>query len=230
MKRLPVLAILVLFATSLYSQSLYLTAHPVAGFPQGDYKEYVKDFGFGFDGAFLMSLGDTPFLAGIEADAIFYDKSEATFSTPSGSVDDEPIKGTILALLVLRTQINNETFCPYVDTMFGFQHLFSESNSANGPIQGLVQDGSTFETNERGQTFTYGAALGMMVHLHEYADKKSDTSVKSLWLDCRVRYLFGSKTDYITDYNRTENGTALFNSVKGNTNLLTLQVGVGFGF
>ncbi len=213
-----------------FSQNVYLNFHPVMGLTSGEFKENVNDFGYGFDGSFLMSLGDSPFWAGIEASALFFDPDKLEFNTPTGKISGESIQGTIIGLLIFRTQISNDTFRPYFDAMLGFQHLFAESGGVTGPIYGIVEDGSTFETTEKDQVLCYGAGAGFMYHIYNFASSNEENAFKDLWFDLRLRYLYGGETSMITGYNHTDGNKVIFDTVKDRTNLLTFQLGISIGF
>ena len=121
------------FGTSaIYSQDVYTNFHFSLGFPQEQLKGNVDNIGYGFNGQLLACLGDGPLLAGLDVGALFFEKIERRINIPDINIKLEPIKGVLLAHLLLRAQRMDGNVRPFVEGLIGVHHFFSDSETYYG--------------------------------------------------------------------------------------------------
>jgi len=213
-----------------HGQGVHANINFLLGLPNKEFKENVDRDGYGIGASCLIPLGDSPLFAGLNIGALYYNSKDQAIEVENSSVTLEPLKGAILAHLVLRTQKTDGRFRPYVEGLVGLQHFFSRTSSLQGPIYGVVEDGSTLSTNEIAKVFSFGGSCGCMYSIHTYSDRDDESKAKEILLDLRLRYLYGGETEFIKENYRIENDNVIFDTVRVRTDLFTIQLGVSFVF
>jgi hypothetical protein len=175
-------------------------------------------------------MGDSPLFAGLHIGAMYYNSKDQPIEVENSSVTLEPLKGAILAHLLLRGQKTDGRLRPYVEGLVGLQHFFSRTSSLQGPIYGVIEDGSTLSTNEIAKVFSFGGSCGCLYSIHTYANRDEENKAKEILLDLRLRYLYGGKTEFIKESYRIEGDNVIFNTVRARTDLFTIQIGLSFVF
>jgi len=193
--------------------------------PVGDFSKNVTNNGYGVGGQFLVGLGKTPLFVGVDAG----------FTTYGSREHKEPISETIPELLVkvrtnnnitlthllLRAQPHTGNVRPYVDGLIGFKYLFTDTTILNDS----TGEELTSTKNLSDLVFSYGFGGGVQVRLARIG-RNGD-----LCLDGKVRYLRGSKADYLReDSVIRQNGNVFFDVLSSRTNVVSVQAGVTFRF
>lgn len=193
--------------------------------PVGDFSKNVTNNGYGVGGQFLVALGKQPLFVGVDAG----------FTTYGSREHKEPISETIPELLVkvrtnnnitlthllLRAQPRTGNVRPYVDGLIGFKYLFTDTTILNDS----TGEELTSTKNLSDLVFSYGFGGGVQVRLARIG-RNGD-----LCLDGKVRYLRGSRADYLReDSVIRQNGTVFFDVLSSRTDVVSLQIGVTFRF
>ena len=118
--------------STIFSQGVYATVNFALGLPQGHFKENVDNIGYGLNGQLLTRLGEGPFMAGLDVGALFFERKERRINVPDINVKLEPIKGVLLAHLLLRAQRMDGNGRPFVEGLIGVHHFFSDSETYYG--------------------------------------------------------------------------------------------------
>jgi len=225
-----ILVFLVVNFGQLNAQGVQANVNFLMGLPNKEFKENVDRDGYGIGVSCLIPLGDSPLFAGLNIGALYYNSKDQPIEVENSSVTLEPLKGTILAHLLLRGQKTDGRLRPYIEGLVGLQHFFSRTSTLNGPIYGVIEDGSTLSTNEIAKVFSFGGSCGCMYSIHTYADRDDESKAKEILLDLRLRYLYGGETEFIKESYRIEGDNVIFDTVRSRTDLLTIQLGLSFVF
>jgi len=193
--------------------------------PTGDFSRNITNNGYGVGGQFLIGLGRKPLLLGVDA----------AFATYGSDEHKEPISETIPELKVkvrtnnniaqthflLRVQPPKGNVRPYADALIGFKYLFTDTTILNDSNDEEL----TSSKNLSDLVFSYGFGGGVQVRLGRVGSS-GDVS-----LDTKVRYLRGSRADYLREGSiRRENGLVFFDVLSSRTDVVSVQIGVTFRF
>jgi len=191
--------------------------------PTGDFSRNVTNNGYGVGVQLLFGIKTTPFLVGVDAAFMNYGSEDHT----------EPISETVPELLVKVRTTNNITMThavfraqprkgkvrPYADALVGFKYLYTNTSILNDS----TGEELTSNRNLSDLVSSWGFGGGVQVQLG-HIGKTGDIS-----LDTKVRYLRGSKADYLKEGSiRRENGAVFFDVLSSRTDVVTVQVGVTF--
>jgi opacity protein-like surface antigen len=120
---------------------------------------------------------------------------------------------------VARAQPRHGAVRPYADGLVGFKYLFT-----NTSIDIDSENGAS-DTNLSDLTLSYGLGGGLQVRLTSSAKRPV------VLIDAGVRYLRGSRAEYLREGSiRRENGAVFFDVLSSRTDVVTAQVGVTFRF
>ena len=193
--------------------------------PTGDFSKNVTNNGYGVGSQFLVGLGRTPLLLG----------ADVAFATYGSDEHREPISETIpelrvkvrtnnnitLTHLLLRVQPRTGNVRPYADALVGFKYLFTNTAILNDS----TDEELTSTKNLSDLVFSYGFGGGVQVRLGRVG-RNGDIS-----LDTKVRYLRGSRAEYLKEGSiRRENGSVFFDVLSSRTDVVAVQIGVSFRF
>ena len=193
--------------------------------PQGEFKQNVKNNGFGVSGNFLVGLGKSPLLAGVDAGFATYGhesrKVPLSGSIPDITLDVDTDNNIILTHFLLRAQPRHGAVRPYVDGLVGFKYLFTKttvkSDSSDEPLAS--------NNNLSDFAFSYGIGAGVQARIATLGRGHE------LFFDAKARYLWGNQARYLKEGSILRvGGTAIFDVLSSQTNVVTLQFGVGIRF
>lgn len=199
--------------------------------PQGEFREKVKDPGFGLNANVDYRIPGSPVYAGIEGGFVTYgsETRREPFSPniPDVTVEVENSNNIALGNIFLRLQPDMDVVTPYIDGFVGINYLFTSTSVRN--IGGFDENVAT-STNLDDAAFSYGGGAGMMIRLfHEdnpTIDAEGNTSFRDGYLDLRVRYARGEEARYLTSGSIVrEGGSVRYNVTESRTDMLTALVG-----
>lgn len=212
-------------ASSAQAQEIQFGLDVTTVIPTGDFSKNVTNNGYGVGFQFLRSLGKKPLLLGVDA----------AFATYGSDEHKEPISETIpelrvkvrtnnnitLTHLLLRAQPRTGNVRPYADALVGFKYLFTNTTILNDSNDEEL----TSSKNLSDLVFSYGFGGGVQVRLGRVG-RNGDIS-----LDGKVRYLRGSRAEYLKEGSvRRENGSVFFDVLSSRTDVVAVQIGVTFRF
>lgn len=224
-----------LYAQSVKGQPRFGGAgHFLLGFPQGEFKDNVDRIGYGVSGEFLYSFDPTPVKIGASLGFLIYGREtrEEPFSTtiPDVTVDVTTSNNVLLGHFLIRLQPRVGAIRPYLDGLVGFNYLFTQTKIESQ--EGQEQDIAT-STNFDDFAFSYGGGGGIMIKVYDGTKKRkpSKGGLAAVLVDARVRYLKGSKAEYLKEGSIGREDTEVtYDVIKSNTDLLTVQIGAIFEF
>ncbi|MDH7514618.1 MAG: hypothetical protein QHI48_01905 [Bacteroidota bacterium] len=181
--------------------NVFLGIHFQMVFPQGDFKEKVDNLGFGLNGDIGYDFPGWPIAVGFQGGYVVY--GSETYRTPlSGTIPinvEVTATNSIVPLHVfLRLIPPKGDVRPYFEGLAGL-NIFTTSMSAKNLNNNEEIAGETKNTDA---AFSYGGSGGVLVRVWSgtTVDRK-DASEQALtvYIDARVRYLYGGNVSYYTE-------------------------------
>ena len=192
-------------------------------FPQGEFKDNINRLGYGGSLQFLI-FNPSPVMPaslGLNVGYINYgsESRRSAFSNPIPDVTVDVDRTNNLVNFHLLFQIISPTGSvrPYVEGLFGGSYIFTETS-----IKSRGDEEVASSTNFDDFAWNYGAGGGIMILLSDEIEE-----INSLFLDLKVRYLFGSEAEYLKEGSVVvDNGNVIYNVSKSKTDLITVNIGV----
>lgn len=190
------------------------------GFPMDEFKDNMKRTGFGGNvEALLFKSG--PAQMGLNFGYLNYgseSRRERFSSTiPDVFVDVNRTNNIVNFHLLFNISPVDGIVKPYAEGLFGGSYIFTETN-----IQSNDENVAS-NTNFDDFAWSYGAGGGLLIHLYSNPSEE----FAELFLDIKVRYLFGTEAEYLKEGSvRIENGYAYYDVERSKTDLLTASIGV----
>jgi len=201
-------------------------------FPQGDFKDNLKTFGWGGSAEGLLPLHP---VVGVGVNVGFYNYGSETRNEPwSYTIPDvtmEVSRSNNIANLhiFMRLSPPMTTFKPYVDLLAGGSYLwtetsvYSQNNNNNEPIAST--------NNMDDFAWSYGVGAGFMFKVLDMPSEQEGMD-SELFIDLKVRHLWGSEAMYLTRGDIEINNSnpvkpiVIYHARKSATDLLTAHLGV----
>jgi hypothetical protein len=200
--------------------------------PQGEFKQNVDKLGFGISGHALIWTTSQlmPFSFGLNVGFINYG-NESRNTRISSDIPDVTVDVTRtnnlanFHLMFLISPLSG-TIKPYLETLFGGEYLFTSTEIKSENSGAEVAS----STNQDDFAWSYGGGGGLLIKLTDLdPDEDNPMQNGSLWLDLKVRYLFGTEAEYLREGSvEINNGQVKYNISRSKTDLLLFQLGVVF--
>ncbi len=192
--------------------------------PRGEFKDNIKNNGYGVGGQFLVRVGPSPILMGVDLGGVVYGsetrRERLLPNVPEVRVDVTTSNNIFLTHLLVRAEPRHGAVRPYLDGLIGFKYLFTKTT-----INLDSEDNNPSETNLSDLTLSYGFGGGVQVRLNPHPKRLE------VLLDGKVRYLRGSRAEYLREGSiRREGGEVFFDVLRSRTDVVTAQVGITFRF
>ncbi|MHB9039443.1 MAG: hypothetical protein ACYC4T_02200 [Melioribacteraceae bacterium] len=192
--------------------------------PQGEFKNNVDNLGFGVqvEGTLWAPSTQRPFSIGLSAGYLVYGLVSERRALPG-------FPGIYLNLTRTNSIANLHALFkitpfmgsirPYIEGIFGGNYLFTTSEVKNENGDQQIASSTNFDDF----TWSYGGGAGLLFKLSENLE-----NVSTLFLDLKVRYMYGTEAEYLTENSVFVNnlGDTIFNPQKSKTDLITFHVGV----
>jgi hypothetical protein len=196
----------------------------IVGIPQGDFGDRAEA-GVGADLYGGLRLGESPVVIGAKLGFMIYghERRSEPFSTtiPDVTVDVTTSNDILLGHFVLRLRPpGNGTVVPYVDGLFGFKYLFTQTE-----IDTRRSDDIASSTNFDDFALSYGGAGGLLIRVHRSARRTA-------FLQLGADYMIGTEADYLLEGSivRDDEGNLDFDVQRSKTTILTPRIGVLFSY
>jgi hypothetical protein len=196
----------------------------IVGVPQGDFGDRAEA-GIGGDLYGGLRLGESPVTIGAKLGIMIYghETRREPFSTtvPDVTVDVTTSNDILLGHLVLRLRPPGDgAFVPYVDGLFGFKYLFTQTE-----INSRRFDDVASSTNFDDFALSYGGGAGLMIRVHRGGNRTT-------FLQLGADYMVGTEADYLLpgSIERDDDGNVNFDVQRSKTTILTPRIGVLFEY
>ncbi len=197
------------------------------GFPMGEFKEKVDRLGYGLSGHFLFLAPSVnrPFGIGLNLGYLNYGQESRRVpwgpTAPDASINVDRTNNLVNFHALFQIGFPSGIIRPYIEGLFGGSYLYTET-SINGDRNGET---ITSSLNFDDFAWSYGGGGGMLIQLSSGEEEGSDAG--ALFLDLKVRYLFGSEAEYLKEGSVSVSGGKVTYLVsKSKTDLLTVHAGV----
>ena len=195
------------------------------GFPMDEFKDNVKRTGIGGNLQFMIlnPTQEYPYTFGINIGYINYgweSRREPFSSTiPDVVVDVNRTNNIVNFHFVSQIIPLQGSVRPYIELMLGGSYIFTETN-----INGSGSEDVASSTNFDDWAWSYGGGGGVQFELISFADPQQ--KVTSVFLDFKVRYLYGTEAEYLKEGSVIINhGQVIYEVSKSKTDLLTFNLG-----
>lgn len=199
------------------------------GFPQGEFKDQIDKNAFGASGQIFFAPKSSPLAVGLELGFMNYgsETRREPFSTtiPDVTVEVNTSNNIVQGFFILRLHMPTGPIRAYGDGIVGFNYLFTETKISD-------EDGGedvASSTNQDDAAFAYGLGGGLQIPI--YTRPAGKGKPVEVLLDGGLRYIFGGDAEYLKKGSiAREEGVVTFDTLKSETNMLRLHVGVAVRF
>jgi hypothetical protein len=198
--------------------------------PQSGFKENVDRLGIGLAGMFAYKFEESPFLVGLSIGGGNYgsDSRHEPFSTtiPDVSVEVTTSNNILFSHLLLQARGSSGPVQPYVEGLLGFNYLWTETKIED--IDDYDDEEIASQTNFDDFAWSYGGGFGLLIKLATFDMDEGDAKEGKLFLDLKVRYLYGSEAEYLKEgsIKRSGTGKVTYDVNKSDTDLMSFHIGV----
>jgi len=201
--------------------------------PQGEFGEYATQLSYGGAINFTYHLPDSLISLGAVLDySIYgYESWEEPLSLTLADiwVDVSTYNAMFMGHFIVRLQPNQGYIRPYLDGLFGFKHLRTDTRISDADNYGDDDIGTTNHLSDT--ALSYGAGAGVMLPLFMKINRHSRRSFFSIALDLGVRYLKGGRAEYLIEGAiDSQNDRLIYNVSQSYTDLFTAYLGLTFSF
>ncbi len=198
----------------------------ILGIPQGEFSEYVDNVGFGVNAFGGIGIGRSPIVIGAEAGFLVYgyeNRNEPFSSTiPDVTVRVQTSNNIFLGHFLLRLQPQVGRVQPYLDGLFGFKYLFTQTSIENERGGESIAASTNFDDF----ALSYGAGGGLKIQLYDGPIGKEQKWAR-MSMNLGIRYLFGGEAEYLQKGSiRRANGDVTYDVDRSQTDLLMPQLGI----
>jgi hypothetical protein len=229
MKQTYKYVIVALMFSSIVFGQFYAGASGIILFPQGEFKQNIGENGYGisFNGSYQFK--ELPFSLGLNTGWARYG-SETRTETLIWPVKVDVKTGNDIAFAQLfgRAEYNIGFLNPYVEILFGFNYLYT--NTEISDIDSYGFDDVASDTQFDDIDLSYGFAAGTMIKIYDY--QGGNDYLDKLFLDFRMSYMQGGNAEYLRegDLIKGANNEILFNKSESAIDYVTINVGLSFQF
>lgn len=219
---IPVLLLIVSFSTAAQSAG----GSFILGFPQGEFKDNIDRLGFGISGEvlFFNPSPNLPFGFGLNIGYMNYGSESRqepfSYTIPDVVVDVDRSNNLVNFHLLFQIAPPTGNIRPYAELLFGGAYLFTETNINSRGTEEVASS-----TNFDDFAWNYGVGGGLLINV--YTPVQKEGNFDALYLDLKVRYLFGTEAEYLKEGSVIiQNGNVYYDVSKSKTDILSAQVGV----
>ncbi len=217
--------VLIISFTTNNSNAQSAGANILLGFPMNEFKENVKRTGFGGSLQFLLRNPSPqyPYSLGLNVGYINYgmeSRREPFSSTiPDVTVDVDRTNNIVDFHLLAQIIPPTGSVRPYLELLFGGSYIFTETT-----IKSSGHDDVASSNNFDDWAWSYGGGAGFLINLISFDNPAN--KVSSVYLDFKVRYLYGTEAEYLKEGSVIiNNGQVIYEVSKSKTDLLTANIG-----
>jgi hypothetical protein len=220
--------IIIFFAALSFTTAQSLGGSFMVGSPQGEFRSNVNRLGYGFQlyGTLWAPSKERPITIGLDFGYMVYGhvtQHDAWRDFPGVFLNLERSNNLASAHVLFQLSPFNGDVRPYIEGLFGGAYIFTESSVKSENYSETIAS----STNYDDFTWNYGGGAGLWISL-----AKNLGTVDNLFLDLKVRYLYGTTAEYLTEESVYVNsrGETYFMPQKSKTDFLIFHVGVVAAF
>jgi hypothetical protein len=194
--------------------------------------------GLGFSLLGGIGLPDWPVMLGAEICFLNYGRDSSTeiIHTSIDQVEGRltTTNDIVMGHLVVRIQPRSGRVRPYLDGLFGFKNLTTDTrvtapNLASDPNEPFGTATIASENEVDDTVLSYGPGVGVDIRLLEWSEAESVRA--EIRLNLGARYLFGSRAKYLKEGSvRRQDGQVFFDVLRSKTDMLVAQIGLSVEF
>jgi hypothetical protein len=207
----------------------------IIGFPVGDFGEQITNPGVGLGGHFGYRIKESPVIIGLDIGYIIYGRESRrerfSLTIPDVTVNVITENNILTTDFLVRLQPREGVFRPYIDGLIGFSYLFTKTSIRDVPEP--FGDDVASSVNFDDFAFNYGGGGGFMVRVYDGRAKRTEFNrgMRSVSIDFRIRYLNGSKADYLKRGGVIrQGGNVSLNITRSKTSLVSAFIGAAVEF
>jgi hypothetical protein len=205
----------------------------IMGYPQGEFKENVDRLGVGISGQFLYRPDNNfPVSIGLNLGYLNYgsENSRERFSSNYSSLmlDVDRTNNLLNYHVLVQMSPSKGLFRPYLEALLGGSYIFTQTEISNDNYYDEYDYTISSKNDLNDFAWSYGGGGGVSFYLTRLEDENnSQMGIVDLFLDFKVRYLYGSKARYMKEGSmQIVNGTAIYDVYESKTDMLSFQLGV----
>ena len=198
-------------------------------FPMGEFKENLKQTGVGLNGEFFFLTPKRNLPVGLGVNLGYYvygmeKRSEPWSSTiPDVRVDIERTNNLTNFHVVFLIAPEYGRFRPYAEGLFGGNYFFTKSSVKSRFNEDVIAEDVNFDD----WAWSYGVGGGLTY----LVSGDPNINNNAIFVDFKVRYLFGSEAEYLKKGSiQIVNGNLFYDINKSKTDLLSAHLGVRIFF
>jgi len=213
------------------AQDVHLGVDFLTGLPHSEFSNNLGANGYGIAAYGLYQMPRVPIGIGFELGYMKYGSKQRreplSPTLPDTTVKVRTSNNILTNHLFLRFQPRLGSVRPYADGLIGFKYLYTRTS-----VQG---EGSSepiaVSTNLGDCALSYGAGGGVQILLYQEQAKRSKGRLAHILLDAKLRYIRGSRADYLTPGSiHQENGQVIYDIRRSRTDMLVTQLGIALRF
>jgi hypothetical protein len=221
---------ILLLSTRIFSQSGGLNL--LVALPQGEFRDNVGRAGFGLSGhfTFFKPAPEAPFTFGINLGYINYgyESRKVPFNqwVPDVPVDVNRLNNLVNFHFLFQVFPIEGAVKPYLYILFGGNYIFTTTEIKNH------NEELASTTNMDDFSWSYGGGGGLLIRLTDFEPGGERMSPSTLWLDLKVRYLYGTEAEYLKEGSIEihNDGSYTYYYSKSKIDLLSINLGVVIDF
>ena len=195
-------------------------------FHMREFKDNLKRTGIGISGDFLFwnPTPVLPFTAGINIGYLNYGSESRrepfSLTIPDVTVDVDRTNNLVNFHALFQIAPPSGIVRPYVEALFGGSYFYTETSIKS---LGNENEDVASNTNFDDWAWSYGGGGGFLIQI--VSDPSNE--VASVFIDLKVRYLFGSEAEYLKEGSVTidNNRQVHYDVSRSKTDLLTAHIG-----
>jgi len=225
--------LLLLFAIPAWAQ-LGFSLNGLVVSPQGQFKENLDRSGIGFSLSADYTIEPTPFSVGLNFGyALYGSETRSAILVWPVSVDVTTDNNIFFMHLTGSIHENFGIIQPYAEALVGFQVLWTDTEIEDQESDN-EEDDIASNTHLSDWTSSLGLGGGVRIRLADFdtdsfdADDDFSFLHSTLYLDLKVRYIFGGEADYLKEGNikQGSNNEIILNKSHSKTDYMTFHIGV----
>jgi hypothetical protein len=208
---------------------------------QGEFGRNVNNFGYGFNFDIGYNFVPLPIVAGISAGGIRYgsESREIPYSyyTDLVTLEEKTSNEILMVHLLLRLQPVTGKVRPYLDFLFGFKYLYTET-SIRDEDNNDEEDEIASSINLDDSALSKGLGCGLKIKFYSW-NNLHNSPENGLFINIGSRYLWGDNAEYLNvkkdgwiEISDPEEGpvTTTLHPDNSKTDLLIFQIGISIIF